>query len=313
MLSRATLRHARTRTLHVDRARRFAPLALGLAVAIGAVTLTGAATAALPAGATEIGSSATALQAGVPTGLGDAETLRNITEGAEDARRSAEATERRATSIEADVEAAGLDLGAGSTVIDTTDLRARIDQLDASEVLPVLMLPALTEKTVDETARVSALAASLRERLAAAQAQKAAEEAAAAAAAAAQRAAEEAAAQAQREAEAAAAALANANTVDGAKATAQQMASAEYGWGSDQFSCLVSLWNKESGWNYQAYNSGSGATGIPQALPGSKMASAGSDWQTSASTQISWGLQYISSVYGTPCSAWGHSQATDWY
>ena len=91
------------------------------------------------------------------------------------------------------------------------------------------------------------------------------------------------------------------------------MASAEYGWGGDQFSCLVSLWNKESGWNYKAFNSGSGATGIPQALPGSKMASAGSDWQSSASTQISWGLGYISSVYGSPCSAWGHSQATDWY
>ena len=67
------------------------------------------------------------------------------------------------------------------------------------------------------------------------------------------------------------------------------MASANYGWGSDQFSCLVSLWNKESGWNYQAYNDSSGATGIPQALPGSKMASAGSDWQTNAATQIALG------------------------
>jgi hypothetical protein len=75
----------------------------------------------------------------------------------------------------------------------------------------------------------------------------------------------------------------------------------------------VSLWSKESGWNYQAYNDSSGATGIPQALPGSKMASAGSDWQSSASTQIAWGLGYISSVYGTPCSAWGHSQSTNWY
>jgi uncharacterized protein YabE (DUF348 family) len=97
--------------------------------------------------------------------------------------------------------------------------------------------------------------------------------------------------------------------------SAQQIAAgmvSARGWGSDQFSCLVSLWNKESGWRTDAANS-SGAYGIPQALPGSKMASAGSDWQTSASTQISWGLGYISGVYGTPCAAWAHSQATNWY
>jgi uncharacterized protein YabE (DUF348 family) len=97
--------------------------------------------------------------------------------------------------------------------------------------------------------------------------------------------------------------------------SAQQIAAgmvSARGWGSDQFSCLVSLWNKESGWRTNAANP-SGAYGIPQALPGSKMASAGSDWQTSASTQISWGLSYIAGSYGTPCSAWAHSQATNWY
>ena len=108
-------------------------------------------------------------------------------------------------------------------------------------------------------------------------------------------------------------AQARANTPEGAKATARSMASSQYGWGDDQFSCLESLWTKESGWNYQAYNASSGATGIPQSLPGNKMASAGADWQTNATTQIAWGLQYIASAYGTPCSAWGHSQATDWY
>jgi resuscitation-promoting factor RpfB len=96
-----------------------------------------------------------------------------------------------------------------------------------------------------------------------------------------------------------------------AQQIAASMVSAR-GWGGDQFSCLVSLWNKESGWRTNAANP-SGAYGIPQALPGSKMASAGGDWQTSASTQISWGLGYIASVYGTPCSAWAHSQATNWY
>ena len=112
---------------------------------------------------------------------------------------------------------------------------------------------------------------------------------------------------------AAAQALANANTVDGAKATAANLASSQYGWGSDQFSCLSNLWQKESGWNYQASNGSSGATGIPQALPGSKMASFGSDWATNATTQIKWGLDYISRSYGTPCSAWGHSQSVNWY
>jgi hypothetical protein len=88
----------------------------------------------------------------------------------------------------------------------------------------------------------------------------------------------------------------------------------DYGWGgSTQFSCLDSLWTKESGWNYQAYNASSGAFGIPQALPGSKMSTVGADWQTNPVTQIKWGLNYISTVYGTPCSAWAHSQATNWY
>ena len=78
-------------------------------------------------------------------------------------------------------------------------------------------------------------------------------------------------------------------------------------------SCLVSLWNRESGWNVSATNASSGAYGIPQSLPASKMASAGSDWRTNAATQIKWGLGYIKATYGSPCGAWGHSQATGWY
>jgi hypothetical protein len=86
-----------------------------------------------------------------------------------------------------------------------------------------------------------------------------------------------------------------------------------YGWSSGQFSCLDSLWNQESGWNVYATNPVSGAYGIPQALPGSKMASAGSDWQTDAATQIRWGLTYIKSLYGSPCGAWAHEEADGWY
>ena len=96
-----------------------------------------------------------------------------------------------------------------------------------------------------------------------------------------------------------------------AQAIALEMVTAR-GWGNDQFSCLVSLFNKESGWNVYAANP-SGAYGIPQALPGRKMASAGADWATNPATQITWGLSYISGRYGTPCGAWAHSQSSGWY
>ena len=86
-----------------------------------------------------------------------------------------------------------------------------------------------------------------------------------------------------------------------------------YGWSSSEFGCLVSLWNLESGWHVYASNPSSGAYGIPQALPGSKMASAGPDWQSNAATQIRWGLGYIKSLYGSPCGAWSHERATGWY
>jgi len=85
-----------------------------------------------------------------------------------------------------------------------------------------------------------------------------------------------------------------------------------YGFSTDQFGCLDDLWNQESGWRYNAENA-SGAYGIPQALPGSKMASAGPDWQTNPTTQIKWGLGYIQATYGTPCNAWAHEQADGWY
>jgi hypothetical protein len=87
----------------------------------------------------------------------------------------------------------------------------------------------------------------------------------------------------------------------------------DYGWDMGEFQCLVDLWNRESGWDENAYNSSSGATGIPQALPGSKMASAGDDWATNPATQIEWGLGYIDGVYGSPCAAWSHSESVGWY
>jgi hypothetical protein len=96
-----------------------------------------------------------------------------------------------------------------------------------------------------------------------------------------------------------------------AQAIARDMVYAR-GWDDAQFSCLVQLWNHESGWRVNASNP-SGAYGIPQALPGSKMASAGADWQTNPATQITWGLGYSTGRYGTPCGAYGHWQSKNWY
>lgn len=102
------------------------------------------------------------------------------------------------------------------------------------------------------------------------------------------------------------------HTTSAVKQYAQSML-ASYGWGPDQFSPLEQLWEHESGWNYRAVNPSSGATGIPQALPGSKMASEGSDWRTNPETQIRWGLGYIKGRYGSPANAWAHFQSKNWY
>lgn len=97
-----------------------------------------------------------------------------------------------------------------------------------------------------------------------------------------------------------------------AQAIAYDMVMAR-GWDQSEYSCLVALWNRESRWNTYAENSSSGAYGIPQALPGSKMASAGDDWRTNPATQITWGIGYIAARYVTPCGAWEHSESHNWY
>lgn len=101
-------------------------------------------------------------------------------------------------------------------------------------------------------------------------------------------------------------------SASGNRGVGQELA-AERGWTGEQWTCLDQLWQRESNWNHLAQNSSSGAYGIPQSLPGSKMASVGSDWQTNPATQITWGLNYISGRYGTPCGAWSHSQQRGWY
>lgn len=86
-----------------------------------------------------------------------------------------------------------------------------------------------------------------------------------------------------------------------------------YGFDSSQMTCLVPLWMGESGWRVDAENASSGAYGIPQSLPGDKMASVAADWRTNPVTQIKWGLEYIKSSYGSPCGAWGFKQSHGWY
>lgn len=99
-----------------------------------------------------------------------------------------------------------------------------------------------------------------------------------------------------------------------AQGIAQKMVAAR-GWSDADFSCLVQMWDHESGWRVNATNAYSGAYGIPQALPGSKMASVGPDWQTNPATQITWGLNYIQGRYSTPCGAWAfwNSHSPGWY
>ena len=80
-----------------------------------------------------------------------------------------------------------------------------------------------------------------------------------------------------------------------------------------QFACLDRLWIRESNWNPRSLNRSSGAYGIPQAVPGSRMAAAGADWRTNPITQVRWGLSYIKSRYGTPCAALAHSNRFNWY
>ncbi len=97
------------------------------------------------------------------------------------------------------------------------------------------------------------------------------------------------------------------------KAIAKQILKNKFGYGADQFSCFDNIIMHESMWDIHATNASSGAYGIPQALPGSKMASVGSDWRTNPATQITWGIQYMKSTYGSPCAAWSFKSSHGWY
>ncbi len=189
---------------------------------------------------------------------------------------------------------------------DATALAASVAALDDYKLLAPERVFALVDSTKVHAETVRGAVAEA-DRVAAEQAA-----AAAAAAAAAKAAAEAAAAEAAESSSPSTSSRPGApSNPSAAQAIARDMLLAR-GWGDDQFGCLVELWNHESGWNVYASNP-SGAYGIPQALPGSKMASAGADWQTNPATQITWGLGYIDSRYGSPCGAKAHSVLKNWY
>lgn len=192
------------------------------------------------------------------------------------------ARERADAQAAATLKAAQALVAAAPAKVNTTAVTVQIASLSNYTTLDVGTVNALTKETNAALARTAPAVASANRAIAAARA-------------------------------AAAETLRVANTVSGAQATARSIAASQYGWGDGEFQCLSSLWQKESGWSYAANNSGSGAAGIPQALPGSKMSSFGADWATNATTQIRWGLDYIARAYGTPCAAWGHSGSYNWY
>jgi hypothetical protein len=104
-----------------------------------------------------------------------------------------------------------------------------------------------------------------------------------------------------------------ARTIIGAKKVAKAIALSEYAWGEDQYICLNRLWTKESHWNYKARNKRSGAHGIPQALPATRMDVVSTDWRTNPVTQIRWGLRYIEARYDNPCKAWAKFKRSRYY
>lgn len=330
--ARRALRIAARRTR-----RRPAIIATGIAFALVAAAGAGVALPTSPAQAQASGGTESFALASysVPleTTLAD-ETGDQTSDDAREALVAAKETIAAAATVATDIKASGLDVGVPVTTVDTADLKKAVKRLQGAAMLPAMLVAAFSEDVAAEVASVDSDVNGLRGRLdaaialkaeqeAAAQAQREAEAAAAAAAAAAAEAEAAAAAAAAAAAEAAESSnsgggssapnFAGPGTSAGeAQAIARSML-AGYGWGDDQFGCLVSLWDRESGWNSQAYNASSGAFGIPQALPGSKMATAGADWETNAATQISWGLGYIAGRYGNPCGAWSHSESVGWY
>ncbi|WP_438855809.1 aggregation-promoting factor C-terminal-like domain-containing protein [Agromyces sp. M3QZ16-3] len=288
-----TVDATRARVRRTRRNRRAAWIASGAVVAIGAIVGSGFAVQSAVADQERRIAETAAIAEGADRGIDQLDAAGGLLEA--HAVKTAEDT----------LKAADVTIAKAKGKADATDLASSVASLsDYSYLAPerVFELASLTSAKVDDvTAKVAEFD------------KKAAEKAAAEKAAAEKAAAEAAAAAAEQSAAATPSYPSGPANPSGAQATARDLMASMYGWGGDQFGCLVDLWNKESGWNVYAQNPSSGAYGIPQALPGDKMATAGADWATNAATQIKWGLGYIAGRYGTPCGAWSHSVSVGWY
>ncbi|PZH04660.1 hypothetical protein C1I97_19230 [Streptomyces sp. NTH33] len=202
---------------------------------------------------------------------------------------------------------------AEATAADTTTLLADIPVGQQAQVQTVslaqqadaqaIAADAGAKKEAEQAARKAAAETAIAKKAEAERAEKAA------------KAEKEAKERAEREAAASRSAVRDASSfaVQSSYTVAQVQAMARSMVPADQFQCFSNIVNHESTWNYRAVNASSGAYGLVQALPGSKMASAGADWQTNPATQIKWGLNYMNGRYGSPCGAWSFWQANHWY
>ncbi|MFG2551600.1 transglycosylase SLT domain-containing protein [Streptomyces sp. NPDC048581] len=174
--------------------------------------------------------------------------------------------------------------------------QVQIESMSAQADVQAIAADASAKKDAEEAARKAAAQSAIEKKEAAEKAEKAAQEA---------KEREEAEAKASRDASDFP--VYGSYSIDQIQSMARQMVP------SDQFQCFSNIVDHESDWNYKAVNPSSGAYGLFQALPGSKMSSVGSDWQTNPATQIKWGLNYMNDRYGSPCGAWDFWQANNWY
>ncbi|MFJ8536505.1 transglycosylase SLT domain-containing protein [Streptomyces sp. NPDC093591] len=175
--------------------------------------------------------------------------------------------------------------------------QVQTESLTAQANVQAIAADASAKKDAEESARKAAAQTAIEKKEAAEKAEKAAQEA-----------------KEREEAEAKASRSSSADfPIQSSYSIAQIQAMARQMVPADQFQCFSNIVDHESDWNYQAVNPSSGAYGLFQALPGSKMSSVGSDWQTNPATQIKWGLNYMNERYDSPCGAWSFWQANHWY
>jgi flagellar biosynthesis GTPase FlhF len=200
-----------------------------------------------------------------------------------------------------DAEAAATDLTLLADIPAGQQAQVQTASLTQQANVQAIAADATAKKDAEEAARKQAAETAIAKKEQAEQAEKAAQEAKE------REEAEEKASRDAARADASTFAVQSSYSISQIQSMAAQMVP------GDQFQCFSNIVDHESDWNYRAVNPSSGAYGLFQALPGTKMASAGADWQTNPATQIKWGLNYMNERYGSPCGAWSFWQANHWY